>query len=206
MSERVLQALAVASELTGTNWSEAAAEAVHRKLAVHDERAVLYAIDQAMSHAKGRLTLGAIMTHLPDPHGFLGVEEAWAAVPKDEHSTAIICDEMMQAWVAVKDTYSFDKVGARMAFKETYERLVVESKAAGRKAKFRVSLGHDVQAREDVVRQALERGIITEERAQHMLPHLPSRERGGEPCELVEHRTGQLVQLRELTGTLTKRP
>jgi len=71
-------------------------------------------------------------------------EEAWAMCPKDEYSSAAMNDEAMQALSVAHDLMSSgDMIAARMSFKSAYNRLVEESKRAGRVPHWFASLGHD---------------------------------------------------------------
>jgi hypothetical protein len=57
-----------------------------------------------------------------------GAEEAWAIslAANDEHDTVVWTHECAQAWGAASPILALgDEVGARMAFKETYTRLLI---------------------------------------------------------------------------------
>lgn len=83
-----------------------------------------------------------------------GPEEAWACALRsaDENNTVVWTDEMAQAWAVASSVYAEgDEVGARMAFKETYNRLVDAARRARRAPSWAASLGFDVRQRDEVI-------------------------------------------------------
>lgn len=92
-----------------------------------------------------------------------GPEEAWAIslAARDEADTVVWTNECAQAWaVAAPIMQLSDEVGARMAFKETYSRLVTEARARREAAAWEVSEGFDKNRRRIAVIQAVEAGRI----------------------------------------------
>jgi hypothetical protein len=86
-----------------------------------------------------------------------GPEEAWAAALRsaDESNTVVWTEEMSQAWaVAWPVLQGDDQVGARMAFKESYARMVDEARRARRPAVWIESLGFDPEKRAEALRIA----------------------------------------------------
>jgi hypothetical protein len=75
-----------------------------------------------------------------------GPEEAWAiaVVALDENKTVIWTSEMRDAWgIARSVAAAGDEVGARMAFREAYNRLVDEARATRRPVSWEESTGFD---------------------------------------------------------------
>lgn len=102
-----------------------------------------------------------------------GAEEAWAIVQAgaDEGATLVWTDEMGQAWGIAKPVLDGgDEVGARMAFREAYNRLVAEARKASRPAAWRATLGHDQQRREAAIRDAVLAGRLVADEVLHLLP------------------------------------
>jgi hypothetical protein len=58
-----------------------------------------------------------------------------------------------------------------MAFKETYQRLVSEARAAGKPVRWSVSLGHDVQGRAVALMSAVDKARLTHSEAVALLPN-----------------------------------
>jgi hypothetical protein len=98
-------------------------------------------------------------------NGFPGADEAWGIAAKslDEYATVIVCDEIMQARDAAMPVVELgDEVGARMAFREAYERAVRSARMQGReRPRWWVSNGTDKQLREQAIRQAVDLGRLT---------------------------------------------
>ncbi|MBK1725701.1 hypothetical protein [Halorhodospira neutriphila] len=102
-------------------------------------------------------------------------EQAWAqAIEAADESATVVWQsrEAQQAWhQAAQAIYEDgDKVGARVAFKEAYNRLVREAVDAGQSPVSAVSLGHDVQGRRDALTTAVDQGLLSSEAAQRHLP------------------------------------
>lgn len=95
-----------------------------------------------------------------------GPEEAWAIARRatDEAATVVWTAEMAQAWsVAIPLLGSRDDVGARMAFREAYQRLVAEARAGGTPPRWSASLGWDEQQRAQAIGQAVQLGYLPRE-------------------------------------------
>jgi hypothetical protein len=92
-----------------------------------------------------------------------GPEEAWARVLKarDESETVVWSNEMRKAWFAASDVMKMgDEVGARMAFKEVYSRLVHEARSRREAVSWDVSEGFDKDKRVSAITEAVESGLI----------------------------------------------
>lgn len=140
-------------------------------------------------------TLGAIITEIETlkPDGRLGADEAWAIYPHDEATSAVITNEIAEAMqVAYPILQEGDKVGARMAFKEAYTRIVTKNKAEGVNPHWFPSLGSDKEGREHVLTQAVQLGRLTQDHALSLLP-LKVNHILGEVAGLIDNKV-------ELTG------
>lgn len=103
-----------------------------------------------------------------------GPEEAWAVamLADDENATIVWTDEMGTAYAICKPLVEAgDKVGARMAFKEAYVRLVAEANRAGTPPKWNVSLGHDPEQRAQAIQKAAELKQLPMKQAHALLPN-----------------------------------
>lgn len=86
-----------------------------------------------------------------------GADEAWALALKsvDERSTVVWTTEAFEAFqIARAVLEGGDEVGARMAFKDAYNRLVAQARAARRATAWQPSLGWDAEERDRVLRDA----------------------------------------------------
>jgi hypothetical protein len=171
MSRLLHQDIAVTAEICGTTMSEAAAEVMATELAQYPRNQVTGALAACRRELKGRLTMAAVIERLDD--GRPGAEEAWAMIPKTEADSAVWTTEASQAFgVAIGLLDAGDKVAARMAFKETYNRMVQQARNAGEPCEWHVTLGHDPRGREGVLAQAVEAGRLTHEAARQYVPEL----------------------------------
>jgi hypothetical protein len=92
-----------------------------------------------------------------------GVEEAWAMSlsAKNERDTVIWTSECSQAWFVAKPVLDAgDEVGARLAFKEAYARLVAEARARKEPTDWQLSIGFDKEKRRSAINEAVEAGRI----------------------------------------------
>jgi len=92
-----------------------------------------------------------------------GPEEAWAiaSAAGDEAATVVWTQEIAQAWgIARPVAAAGDDVGARMAFKEAYSRLVAGARATGAPATWSPSYGHSGELRAIAVSKAVTEGRL----------------------------------------------
>ena len=89
--------------------------------------------------------------------------EAWANALRasDESATVVWTAETAEAWGICKPVLDAgDEVGARMAFKSAYARLVGAARAAREPLRWSVSEGYDQAQRDDVLRISVEAGRL----------------------------------------------
>jgi hypothetical protein len=104
-----------------------------------------------------------------NPDGRPGADEAWAMLPyQDEAASVVMTDEMAEAFGIAQEVD--DKNGARMAFRDAYNRIVERNKRAGIQPRWFASLGHDQQGREIVLQEAVRLGRIGQSYAAGLLP------------------------------------
>jgi hypothetical protein len=105
------------------------------------------------------------------PDGRPSADEAWALYPHDEAQSAVITDEIAESMQAAASLLDYgDRIGARMAFKDAYERIVARNKAAGIPVRWFPSLGTDHAGRELVINQAVKMGRLSHDHAKSLLP------------------------------------
>ena len=91
--------------------------------------------------------------------------EAWATALRasDESTTVVWTAETAEAWgICQPVMQAGDEVGARMAFKAAYNRLVSASRDRREPIRWVVSEGHDAAVRDDALRLAVESGRLPE--------------------------------------------
>lgn len=92
-----------------------------------------------------------------------GADEAWALAlaSADEADTIVWTDEIASAREAARPVLAGgDKVGARMAFRDAYEREVAQARAAKRPVRWMASEGHDPARRGPAIERALALGRV----------------------------------------------
>lgn len=169
ISIELLQAVAVTAELCGRVFSEPAARMFVQDLAVYDEEQIIKALARCRREVRGALTVQDVVSRIDD--GRPGPEEAWAMIPKDEHKSAVWTDEMREAYaIAAPLLQEGEEIPARMAFKESYIRILSEARNGGVKVRWEASLGHDKSHREQTLAKAVELGRISAESVAGLLP------------------------------------
>jgi hypothetical protein len=92
-----------------------------------------------------------------------GAEEAWAIAltSRDEADTVVWTAECAEAFGLCQPVLSMgDEVGARMAFKEAYTRIVAQARAERRPAQWLTSAGWDVGRRTAAISKAVRAGLL----------------------------------------------
>jgi hypothetical protein len=98
-----------------------------------------------------------------------GPEEAWASMPKGERmedDSVVWCEEERIAYGACRSLLlEGDLIGARMAFKERYEKELADAHSEGRAVHWSMSAGYDVEHRLSTLATAIEQKRLTLESA-----------------------------------------
>lgn len=200
MKASILKAVAVTAELTGAELSETTLRVMAADLDSYSETAVLRALDRCRRELKARLTLAAVLERIEEQDGRPGADEAWAIAlgALDEADTVVWTDEMAQAFAVAQPVLEArDKVGARVAFRDAYDRLVREAREAGRGCRWVASIGHDATRREAALTQAVERGRVAIASVAHLLPAPASGSPVG--AALLEGKPRALLEAPDLT-------
>lgn len=170
-SEKLVQAIAVTAELSGTQLSPTAARVFADNLAHYPEAQVLAALDNCRRELRGRLTLAEVILRLDD--GRPGPDEAWAMVMHalaDERITIVWTEEMAVASGPARAIID-DPVAARMAFLASYRRLVQAARDKAQPVIWTPCLGWDLAGRDGPLLEAASLGRLTPTHVQALLPH-----------------------------------
>lgn len=96
-----------------------------------------------------------------------GAEEAWAMIPKNESDSVVWTNDMAVAFGAASPLLKDgDAIGARMAFKEVYERECAKNNPT----KWIPSFGMDRSGREAVLQKAVSLKRLTQEQVINYMP------------------------------------
>lgn len=102
-----------------------------------------------------------------------GADEAWAIALRgqDERETVVWTEEIAGALTAARPILAAgDDIGARMAFRQAYDRLVSEARRARRPMRWTPSLGTDSTRREIALTTAVSAGLLPAPTAAALLP------------------------------------
>ncbi len=102
-----------------------------------------------------------------------GAEEAWAIAltSQDEADTVVWTAEAAEAFALCRPVLAMgDEVGARMAFKDAYTRIVAQARAERRPAQWSASLGWDITKRTAVLKRAAVAGLLAAPTVTALLP------------------------------------
>lgn len=156
--ENLAKAVVITAEVMGHEMSKASARDMAMELSAYEPDQVAKALQRCKREMSGRLTLAAVIQRIDDGH--LGAEEAWALCPTSEDETVVWTDEISQAYGVAAPLLEYDAVAARMAFKESYSRLLAAARAEKRMAHWWVSLGAR-DTRCPTIKRAVELGRMT---------------------------------------------
>jgi len=140
-----------------------------RSLARHSLAEVRAAFDAHVAdHQRGRFVpvpadILAQLDGIAADDGRLGSEEAWALAMRstDEGETVVWTEEIATALgICLPILSAGDEVGARMAFKEAYARLVDVSRNERKPPRWSPSLGHDQERRQKALAAAAAAGLL----------------------------------------------
>ena len=134
-----------------------------RVLAPYQIQAVRAAFDGHVRRSRFSPTPADLLDLLTANDGRPGAEEAWTAAVRgcDEADTVVWTIETGRAFAIARTVLdSGDKIGARMAFKEAYTRLVDEARQRGDRVEWQIMLGHDPVRRVEALRTAMAEGKV----------------------------------------------
>lgn len=161
---------------------------------------VLRAISRHVASSDFAPTPFSLLKHLPKmSDGRPDANEAWAIAlrSRDERDTVVWTQECAEAFaVATPVLDGGDEVGARMAFKAAYERLVERHRAECAPVQWLKSLGHDPDLREAVLTEAVRAGRLQLADVRSVAPQLAAPEERFD-ADVAE---AGLARLRALVG------
>lgn len=156
--------LAVA-ELSGRPLSNMAAALLVSELEDYPPADVTAALDRCMREGVRHLSLAAVLDKLPGAH--VRAEEAWSIASQayDETATVVWTDEIAEAFGSVR--HMKDRVAARMAFRETYERTLA---GGSQKPQWWATFGSDAAQREAALAAGVACGRLPGGDKERLLP------------------------------------
>lgn len=169
--EQLLASLYATAEILDQQLQPRAAALMVADLKIYDEQPLAEALT-ALRRTGQRLTPENVIRHLVTQDGRPEANEAWAIAMTsyDEAETVLMTPEIQQAAAEAERVFrAGDKIGARMAFIATYERLVTTARQVGTPLAWSLSLGHDAERRASAIESAERLGRLPAPQAQALL-------------------------------------
>jgi hypothetical protein len=192
-SVEVLKAIAVTAELTGTELSEAALLMFEADLAAYPDQHVIAALTRCRRELSGRLKVSDVIDRIAAVGSHPSANEAWGMVlaAQDESETVVWTEQIAEAAGVAQPILDVgDEVGARMAFRDAYDRILRERPETPR---WFASLGSDPGRRTAALDKAVRSGLLTQQHAAGLLP--APNDSGPLGAALFEGKTLQLADL-----------
>ncbi|OEC43141.1 hypothetical protein A7D27_09990 [Pseudomonas sp. 1D4] len=171
--EQLLASLYATAEILDQQLQPRAAALMVADLKIYGEKPLVEALS-ALRRTGQKLTPENVIRHLVTQDGRPEANEAWAIAMTsyDEAETVLMTPEIQQAAASAESVFrAGDKIGARMAFIATYERLVTTARQVGTPLKWSLSLGHDAERRASAIESAERLGRLPAPQAQALLAH-----------------------------------
>jgi len=156
-----IELIGLTAEACGTQISEAGLKMMAGDLSQYDFNAVGMACAKCRRELKYRLTLSDIIERLQADDGRPSADEAWGKFPQNSDLTVLVTNEIMEAgqsaWALLQ---TGDKVAARMAFKDAYERVVKNARERGLKPIWQLSIGNSGESTSAAI-EGLKTGLLS---------------------------------------------
>lgn len=172
MKSELIKKIAVAFEISGgTPLSKDALSTIISHLENYDETEIAQSLEKCRNEVRGRLYLADIIQRIPKKqNGRPTADEAFAMLPFDERQSVVWTAEMSEAFAIIRELHQSDPIGARMAFRDAYERLCSEAINRGELVSWTPSLGEYKAGRETSLKKAVEKGRLKESQVRLILP------------------------------------
>jgi hypothetical protein len=172
---KTTMALGATFEARGQQVTPNALKIMAQDLADYDLDVIEIALTRCRKEIKGWVSIADIIELIDQQDGRPSVEEAWnlALIGQSNTETVVWTNEVSEALGDCAEILAAgDKVGARMAFKSAYDRIVSQNRREGIHAKWYASLGSDISKRSLSLTRAVELGRLTQDRANNLLPNM----------------------------------
>ncbi|KTC11329.1 hypothetical protein AO391_26525 [Pseudomonas marginalis ICMP 9505] len=168
-------AICATAEAMGQEMNPGTAAMMAEDLCSYPVPVVKAALKACRFEVKGKLAMADILQRVQTSDGRPGKDEAWAIAmtTNDEFETVVLTDEIQLALAAAKPILDGgDKIGARMAFIDAYQRFVGQAREDAKPVNWHVSVGFDSNRRIQAVTKAVELKRIPQEHGQKYLADL----------------------------------
>jgi hypothetical protein len=168
-------AICATAEAMGQEMNPGTAAMMAEDLCSYPVPVVKAALKACRFEVKGKLAMADILQRVQTSDGRPGKDEAWAIAmtTNDEFETVVLTDEIQLALAAAKPILDGgDKIGARMAFIDAYQRFVSQARDDAKPVNWHVSVGFDANRRIQAVTKAVEMKRIPQEHGKKYLADL----------------------------------
>ena len=165
-------AICATAEAMGQEMNPGTAAMMAEDLCSYPVPVVKAALKACRFEVKGKLAMADILQRVQTSDGRPGKDEAWAIAmtTNDEFETVVLTDEIQLALAAAKPILDGgDKIGARMAFIDAYQRFVSQARDDAKPVYWHVSVGFDANRRIQAVTKAVEMKRIPKEHGKKYL-------------------------------------
>jgi hypothetical protein len=162
------RAISGTAEAMGHELSPQAVSLFMEDLSPYPIDRVLFALHSIRKEGGTRLRIKDVLDRVDRGGGHLPGNEAWALArnAEDERNTVVWTAEIQTAWLLAKSLMDGgDKIGARMAFLEAYDRVCMESRMRGARPEVMVSRGWDAATVPKAIERAQMAGLLTQPEA-----------------------------------------
>lgn len=174
--EQIVRALGVTAEAMGQQLSPAGLLLMADDIAPYGLETVLAALTRVRRECR-RLSVADVIDRIQIADGRPKSDEAWANAlgALDEAETVVWTQEASQAFEVARPLLEInDKTGARMAFRDAYERLCERARESGDPTQWTASLGWDVERRRLVLESAVIAGRLGQDSVRGLMPPPPA--------------------------------
>lgn len=162
-NEKLIKALGVTAEAMGQQLSPAGLLLMADDLISYGVDSVLQALVLVRKECQ-KLNVKNVIDRIQTSDIRPGSDEAWATaiLAMDEMETVVWTDEAAQAFNVARPLLERnDAIGARMAFRDAYERLCKKAQIENIKPNWHASLGWDAENRKKVLESAEKQGRLS---------------------------------------------
>lgn len=156
----VVPELTAAAALTGTTLADYAIDAYLEDLADYPPEVVVAALRRTRREVR-QLTLASVIERIEQADEHPGADAAWALCPMSEAETALMTEPMRLAFAIAFPLVQRDRVAARMAFKDAYERIVSDHRMRKVPVRWWPTFGTDPGLRASAIAEAVQKGKMS---------------------------------------------
>ena len=157
----VIQILKAMAEMYDKKMSDNQIKLFLNDLSAFSEEELIIALKKCRFNLNKYPTVHEIIERIPNWHP--SANEAWALIPRSENDSCCWTTEIKKSYFEVIDLYNDDKIAARVAFIENYNKKINDALMLKSRPKWELSLGYDKTHRQIIIEKAIEEKKISHE-------------------------------------------